>query len=167
MDYKSRILKAVERYEVKREKGRVSGEGDEELIQETTVKKTRPKSKDPNEWTEAQIQRAVANVLDRLGVCWCHVPNEGKRNKIAGSMLRAAGLKSGVPDVLIFEPAPNMPTARGVAIELKRTKGGRLSEHQKKWLDTLSRLGWHTAVCKGYDAVISELEHLGFIKGKG
>jgi len=167
MNYKSRILKAVNRYEVKREKGRVTGEGDEELIQATTVKKPRVKTKPSDEWTESQIQRGVAAVLDRLGVCWCHVPNEGKRNKIAGSRLKAAGLKSGVPDILIFDPAPNDPTVRGVAIELKRNKGGRLSENQKEWLDNLSRLGWHTAVCKGYGAAIKELERLGFIKGKG
>jgi len=168
MDYKSRILAAVTRYENKREADRKTGDNDEDLAEALKPKtKRKPKSKNTEEWTEAQIQRAIANILDRLGICWCHVPNEGKRNKIAGSLLRASGLKSGVPDILIFEPAPNMPTVRGVAIELKRSKGGRVSENQEKWLSKLDKLGWHTAVCKGYEQAIRELEELGFLKEQG
>tara|TARA_Y100000310_G_scaffold248472_1_gene254302 strand:+ start:38 stop:547 length:510 start_codon:yes stop_codon:yes gene_type:complete len=167
MDYKSRILAAVKRYETKRDKDRKTGEGDDELIRATTTKKKKPKSKDPDEWTERQIQTAIATILNKLNVVWCHVPNEGKRDVIAGSRLRAAGLKSGVPDILIFEPAPNMPAVRGVAIELKRKKGGRLSDKQREWLDNLKRIGWHTAVCKGYAETILELERLGYIHQQG
>ena len=163
MDYKSRILAAVNRYEKKREKDRVNGDEPEP----EPVKKRKTRSKDPEEWTEAQTQRAIANVLDRLNICWCHVPNEGKRNKIAGNMLRASGLKSGVPDILIFSPAPNKPQAKGTAIELKRTKGGKVSDNQKKWLEKLDKCGWHTAVCRGYGETIRELEKLGFLKKQG
>lgn len=159
MDYKSRILAAVTKYENKREKDRKAGEDPP-----PERKKGKTRSKNPEEWTEAQIQRAVANVLDRLKVCWCHVPNEGKRNKIAGSMIRAAGLKSGFPDIVIFSRPPNAPECPGAAIELKRAKGGRLSENQERWLDKLDGLGWHTVVCHGYDAAIRELELLGYIK---
>ena len=163
MDYKSRILAAVNRYENKREKARKDGDEPEP----EPVKKRKTKSKNPEEWTEAQIQRAIANVLDRLNISWCHVPNEGKRNKIAGNMLRAAGLKSGVPDILIFSKAPSKPQARGTAIELKRSKGGRVSDNQKDWLEKLDECDWHTAVCHGYDATIKELERLGFLKKQG
>ena len=162
MDHKSRIQLRIQRFEEKREKDRKAGEDPP-----PERKKGKPRSKNPDEWTEAQTQRAVANVLDRLRVCWCHVPNEGKRDKIAGNMLRAAGLKTGVPDILIFSQAPNKPEARGIAIELKRVKGGRVSENQHKWLKDLDNLGWHTAVCKGYSATIKELEELGFLKKKG
>jgi hypothetical protein len=162
MDHKSRIQLRIQRFEEKREKDRKAGEDPP-----PERKKGKPRSKNPDEWTEAQIQRAVANVLDRLNVCWCHVPNEGKRNKIAGNMLRAAGLKSGCPDILVFSRAPNKPNARGVAIELKRARGGRLSENQKVFLQSLEKCGWYTEVCHGYDAAIMSLEDLGFLKKKG
>ena len=64
MDYKSRILAAVNRYEKKREKDRVNGDEPEP----EPVKKRKTRSKDPEEWTEAQTQRAIANVLDRLNI---------------------------------------------------------------------------------------------------
>jgi hypothetical protein len=102
--------------------------------------------------------------MNRARMLWCHVPNEGKRNVVAGARLKAAGLKSGVPDILIFSPAPNKPEARGVAIELKRKKGGRVSETQKEWLWRLNEEGWYATVCSGYDETIDELRALGYIK---
>ena len=165
MDNKARILRAMGVYERSREKDRLSGEGDEEAIAIMTKKKPgRTKSSDPDEWTEAQVQRAVAMVMNRARMLWCHVPNEGKRNVVAGARLKAAGLKSGVPDILIFSPAPNKPEARGVAIELKRKKGGRVSETQKEWLWRLNEEGWYATVCSGYDETIDELRALGYIK---
>ena len=166
MDRKSRILKAIGIYEEKRERDRLSGEGDEEAAAMMTARKKTPraKSSNPDEWTEMQVQCAVATVMNRARLLWCHVPNEGKRNVVAGARLRAAGLKSGVPDILIFSPAPNRPEARGVAIELKRKKGGRVSETQKEWLRRLSEEGWYATVCNGYDETISEWRELGYIK---
>jgi len=165
LDYKSRILAAVERYEKKRDVDRKTGDNDEAVAEALRPKtKAKAKSKDPEDWTERQIQCAVASILDKLEVCWCHVPNEGKRDRITGARLRAAGLKSGVPDILIFDPAPNKPGTRGVAIELKRSKGGRVSEMQEAWLNRLSRRKWHTVVCRGYAETIKELEILGYLK---
>ena len=168
MDHKSRILLRVKRFEEKREADRKTGKGDHSVIEALKPKpKARPKSKDSEDWTERQIQCAIASVLDRLGVLWLHVPNEGKRDRIQGARLRAMGLKSGVPDILILESAPNKPNVRGVAIELKRKKGGRLSENQTNWLESLRRRGFHAVVCKGYQSAIKELEELGFLKEKG
>ena len=155
-DYKNRIKLALGR-------GRYY---DRLLPKESTGKgkrKSKPRSKNPEEWTEQQIQCAIAGVLDKLELLWCHVPNEGKRSVIAGARLRAAGMKPGVPDILIYDSPPNLPSVKGVAIELKRFKGGRLSENQKDWLDALSKRGWHTVVCKGYSATIKTLEELGFL----
>ena len=165
MPHKARILERVRRFEAKREEARKDGSGDEAEAEALRPKaKAKAKSKDPEAWTERQLQCAVASVLDKLGVCWCHVPNEGKRDRIAGARLRAAGMKAGVPDILIFDPAPNKPGTRGVAIELKRSKGGRVSETQEAWLDRLSRRKWHSVVCRGYAETIKELEVLGYLK---
>tara|TARA_R100000365_G_C2740408_1_gene69136 strand:+ start:27 stop:524 length:498 start_codon:yes stop_codon:yes gene_type:complete len=165
MDRKASTLRALSRYENKREADRISGAGDEEAAAALTPKKPRrAKSSDPNAWTEHQVQCSIAVVLNRLGLLWCHVPNEGKRSVVAGSRLRAAGLKSGVPDILIFSSAPNKPEAHGVAIELKRKKGGRLSETQKDWLRRLEDAGWYAVVCHGYDETMDEIKKLGYIK---
>lgn len=78
-----------------------------------------------------------------------HVPNEGKRSYAAGRRLVAEGLKSGVPDICL-------PVARGgyhgLYIELKRLRGGKLTEDQRDWLDALNDEGYMTTMCKGWQA---------------
>lgn len=76
-----------------------------------------------------------------------HVPNEGKRSKIAGSILKMQGLKAGVPDLCL-------PVARGVYhglyIELKYGKN-KLTDRQKQWLTSLSDQGYFAVACWGGD----------------
>lgn len=84
--------------------------------------------------TEDQEQRIVAQFLDLLGFRWTHCPNEGKRNVVNGARLKASGMKKGCPDILIFDPIPDSEWV-GVAIELKRSKGGKLSRSSKNgWM---------------------------------
>ena len=46
-------------------------------------------------------------------------------------------------------------------IELKRLRGGRLSEQQRAWLDALGKQGYAVAVCKGWeDAAETILRYL-------
>ena len=66
--------------------------------------------------TEDALQIATARLLDSTGLVWTHVPNGGLRNKIVAAKLKRMGVKAGVPDVLIFNPAAENC---GVAIELK------------------------------------------------
>ena len=114
--------------------------------------------------TEDQEQAAVAKFLDLIGVTWCHVPNGGARSKATAGRLKAHGVKAGVPDVLIFTPPPKRPGAVGVAIELKRVRGGRLSEEQKHWLEKLSVVGWITGRCNGAGEVIDFCKAMGYCK---
>lgn len=76
-----------------------------------------------------------------------HVPNEGKRSVRAGSKLKQAGLKSGVPDIVL-------PVARGgyigLYIELKYGRN-KTTENQKDWLRDLCRQNHLTAVCYGWE----------------
>lgn len=76
-----------------------------------------------------------------------HVPNEGKRSRIAGARLKAQGLKSGVPDVCL-------PTAHGgyigLYIEMK-VKPNKPTENQKQWLKKLREQGHLTAVCYSWE----------------
>jgi hypothetical protein len=50
----------------------------------------------------------------------------------------------------------------GVAIELKRQKGGRVTPEQTAWLEHLKARGWAVAVCRGAMEAIRFLQELGF-----
>lgn len=93
---------------------------------------------------------------------WAHVPNGGARHPAVARQLRAAGVKAGVPDVLIFDPPPLCGTHVGTALELKRAKGGRASDLQRDWLKALAERGWAVSVEHGADAAIQALERLGY-----
>ena len=102
---------------------------------------------------ERELQNRVAEVLDLLGLLWCHCPNEGKRSPIAGANLKRAGLKRGVPDILIF-------TEPRVAIELKVGKR-KPTPTQTQWLCDLNSEGWHTAICRSVAEVVTTLMDAG------
>ena len=109
--------------------------------------------------SEYDEQVKLAEYLDTKGFLWCHVPNGGNRNPITGAKLKRQGVKPGVPDVLIFD-FPSYLKCNGVAIELKRQKGGKLRESQKEWLGKLKYRGWETRVCRGADEAIDFLENI-------
>ena len=117
--------------------------------------------------TEADIQRDLAKVLDDANLLWTATANGGKRDKRTAAALKAQGLKPGVPDVLIFTPPPS-GIGRGMALELKRDSGqgkqrGRLSPHQRIWLEELRALGWRAEVAYGYDHALEILRGAGYI----
>lgn len=74
-----------------------------------------------------------------------HVPNGGRRDKATAARLKRAGVKAGVPDLVL-------PVQRGgyagLYIELKVGKN-RPTKLQKAWLERLSEQGYRTAVCYG------------------
>jgi len=76
-------------------------------------------------------------------------------------MLKAQGMKSGVPDVVILSKPPKAPGARGVAIELK-VKGGKVSAAQDEFLRRMRNCEWLTYVCYGSSEAIRYLEQLGY-----
>lgn len=117
--------------------------------------------------SESAEQRKLAQYLDQIGAVWLHVPNEGRRNAVTGRRLKAAGMKAGVPDVLLLSRPRDHLVRRagqwwnGVAIELK-VKGGQLTEPQRVWLTYLSACGWATKVCYGFDEAHAWLVSLGY-----
>ena len=97
----------------------------------------------------ALIQRCqwYANRYPELALLFA-VPNGGLRSKATAAKLRAEGVKSGIPDLLL-------PVARqgynGCFIEMKTAKG-TTSEAQDWWLERLREQGYLAVVCKGQDA---------------
>ena len=114
--------------------------------------------------SEAREQVALAMALDRARLRWCHVPNGGRRDRRTAELMRASGLKPGVPDVLIFDAPPALPSARGVALELK-ARTGDLSPEQREWLGALGALGWMTVVAWGAEDATARLRALGYSVG--
>lgn len=111
---------------------------------------------------ESTDQVAIARYLDYKGILWLHPPNEGKRTPWQGAHLKRQGMKSGAPDILILEPPPGHPGARGVLIELKRESGGVVSEAQLKFFELAEPLGWMCKVCFGADEALGFLREIGW-----
>ena len=101
------------------------------------------------QYPEDNLQMAVARYLDYSGYLWCHVANERKSTLRAGGRLKKKGVKSGVPDVLIFEPKGRY---NGLAIELK-IKPNVASPAQRGWLKRLELKHWYCVVCYNFDEV--------------
>ena len=76
------------------------------------------------------------------------VPNGGARHKKTAGMLKAEGVKAGVPDVL-------WPVSRGgfsgLAIEFKANDGTPTAE-QRRMIDGLQKQGWCAVMCWDWQA---------------
>ena len=96
---------------------------------------------------ELALQRQVVEYLNvvLVGAWVTHFP-AGGGGRIRGALLKSAGLRAGVPDILIIVDG------RARWIELK-TKRGRLSEAQRDTHDALLRAGCGVAVCHDIDEV--------------
>lgn len=90
-----------------------------------------------------------------------HIPNGGTRSKSEAGRFRAEGVKAGVPDICL-------PVARGgkhgMYIEMKRRRGGRLSQEQAAWLEALKKEGYAAVVCRGWEEAAKALTH--YLSGK-
>jgi len=91
-----------------------------------------------------------------------HVANGGLRSKSEAARFKSEGVKPGVPDICL-------PVARGpyhgLYIELKRQKGGKISEAQKKWLTELSLQGYLAMVAYGWKEASQIIEE--YLDAKG
>ena len=90
-----------------------------------------------------------------------NIPNGAYKSKSAQRVFKATGLRSGVPDLML-------PVAcgqyHGAFIEMKRTKGGVVSETQKTWIAALRGEGYCVAVCAGWAAAWSVITD--YLEGK-
>lgn len=102
----------------------------------------------PTTPTEAQEQARFATWLDKQHILYYAIPNGGSRHYLEAINLKRGGVKAGVPDICV-------PIARkgryGLYIELKRVKGGKISEEQEVWLTKLQENGYSAQVAYGCD----------------
>ena len=88
------------------------------------------------------------------------VPNGGSRNRIEAHNLKLEGVKAGVPDICLPVPCG---AYHGLYIELKRTKGGVISDAQKEWIEMLNARGYLAVVAKGATEAIKVITD--YLKG--
>jgi len=106
-------------------------------------------------------QAMLAQWLDLRKVLWFHVPNGSISKPQYRAKLTRMGLKKGVPDVIILDVPPGKPWV-GVAVEMKRQKGGKVSPEQDAWLRAMLKRGWCAIVARGAGEAIRELEGMGY-----
>lgn len=91
------------------------------------------------------------------------IPNGGPRAKSAAGKLRAEGVRAGAPDLFLAVPGyevlqvdPDGVIIRaerhGLFIELKRLRGGSLSDDQRMMLHKLRGHGYRAEMCRGWAA---------------
>ena len=78
-----------------------------------------------------------------------HIPNGADRHPAVAAKLKRQGVKAGVPDLFL-------PVARGgwhgLWVEMKRRKGGRLSDEQKVWIEALMEQKYMAVRADGAEA---------------
>lgn len=120
-----------------------------------------------NDPSEYQEQVALAGWLNKhIGEHgWFHVPNEGIREPRIGAKLKRAGLKKGVPDVVILVPPPGaLPHVRGTVIEIKKRGGSNSSvtKEQSVWLKVFCEQDWLIGICFGAQEAVAWLKAIGY-----
>ncbi len=73
-----------------------------------------------------------------------------KSHSVRG-MMKKSGLTSGVPDLCVAVANRHY---NGLYIEMKRRKGGVVSQEQKDIIEHLNTRGYKAVVCKGADEAI-------------
>ena len=76
------------------------------------------------------------------------IPNGEKRTIQAGIRLKDEGVRPGVPDLFLAHPSKCW---HGLFIEMKKKKGGIVSEAQKYIHKILTEQGYCVCVCKGFE----------------
>lgn len=84
-----------------------------------------------------------------------HIPNGGKRGKVEAARFKAMGVKPGVPDICLPVPRGGY---HGLYIEMKRRRGGRVSQDQADWIDAIIHQGYVAVVCRGWIEASEQIE---------
>ena len=83
------------------------------------------------------------------------IPNGGKRNVITAKIMKAEGVLSGMPDLII--PHPNL-THHAMFIEMKYGKN-KASEQQLQVIEQLRSNGYCVEVCYSFDSFRNIVEN--------
>lgn len=108
--------------------------------------------------SEYQEGKIFVAWLRKKGLLFSHLPLNtwtGSYKQLAKN--KASGVCKGVPDYVI------VLKDKILFVELKKSKGGKISKEQRAWLLALSNAGAHTSVCRGAKEAIQFVEQ--FLEG--
>lgn len=83
------------------------------------------------------------------------IPNGGARSVTTGALLKAEGVRAGVPDLFL---AVSRGGFYGLFIEMKKAKGGIVSSAQHEMCDILQAQGYACKICHGWIAAKDAIE---------
>ena len=106
--------------------------------------------------SEDQEQIRLVTWLIKQGIRFYAIPNGGKRNLFEALKLKRMGVVAGIPDLCI--PIPS-GCYHGLYIELKREKGGKVSDSQSDWLAFLTEKGYYAQVARGFEEAREMILH--------
>ncbi len=103
----------------------------------------------------ALVQWANANYKTRGRLI--HIPNEGKRSRITGSLLKLMGLIPGCSDYFLAVPTEHY---HGLFLEMKRSKKpkARPSPNQLRFIEHMRDNKYHGSVCWGARDAVTLIE---------
>lgn len=81
-----------------------------------------------------------------------HIPNEGKRSRMGGGILKRMGLRKGASDVFIAIPKNEY---HGLFIELKADKASNITDSQVQFIKDMRSQGYYAVVCYGSQDAMS------------
>lgn len=99
------------------------------------------------------VAKLLFHALEQPSLSTCFPSGGGGATR--GAILKAKGLRAGMPDHLVIAPGVNL------WIELKVPKGGRVALEQKAAHADLRALGHKVEVCRSIEEVIAALDKHG------
>lgn len=75
------------------------------------------------------------------------IPNGGQRNIITAKRMKDEGVRAGIPDLFLAVPRGKF---HGLFVEMKKTRGGVVSDAQKACMQMLSDNGYCVTICHGF-----------------
>ena len=121
-----------------------------------SYKKTTAKRKIAPE-SEANQQEIVIKYL-RLAyphALYCASAGGMRTSYLQAIKMKRTGYVKGFPDLFIYEPNQDY---HGLAIEMKKEKGGVASPEQKSWQEQLRNRGYASYICKGNEEAIKVID---------
>ena len=88
------------------------------------------------------------------------VPNAGKRSMKLAEHMRAEGMRAGVADLVFTIP----PMGHVAYLEMKREKGGRVGDEQRRFAREVIDAGALHAIANGFDEAVAVLKGWGVLK---
>ena len=107
--------------------------------------------------SEANQQEIVVKYL-RLAyptALYCASAGGMRTSYLQAIKMKRTGYVKGFPDLFIYEPNQDY---KGLAIEMKKEKGGIASPEQKWWQEQLRNRGYASYICKGNEEAIKVID---------